>query len=149
MQHRIAAGGIVANADQILLVRYRTTSGGSYLVCPGGRVDGEENMIDAVRREVLEETGVQVRASTLLMVEDIITRRFRMTKSWFLCSVTGGAAYPTKGATDEGIIEARWFHRDELESEEVFPSIVKSHDWKEFRSESWQVVFEGTRRADF
>lgn len=149
MQHRIAAGGVVIDGDRLLLVRYANNSGGSYLVCPGGRVDGDESMIDAVHREVMEETGLEVRASRLLMIEDIIARRFRMKKSWFLCSVIGGAVQPTQGAADEGIIEAGWFRRGELNSETVFPSIVKCYDWEEFRLDAWQAVFEGTRRDDF
>ena len=83
------------------------------------------------------------------MVEDIIARRFRMTKLWFDCSVAGGALNPTKEAADEGIVEARWFQRDELESETVFPSIIKTHDWTDFQCDSFQAVFTGTRRGDF
>jgi ADP-ribose pyrophosphatase YjhB (NUDIX family) len=149
VQHRISAGGVVIDKGRMLLVRYSKSSGESYLVCPGGGVDDEESITDAVRREVLEETGVQVCVSKLLMVEDIIAARYRMMKSWFLCQVTGGALSQMQGAVEEGIIEARWYSRDEVECETVFPSIVRLFDWSEFCNDAWKPVFKESRIASF
>ena len=55
--HIIAAAGIVVNDnDEVLMVK--THRGG--WVFPGGQVEVGENVIDAVRREVMEETGVDI-----------------------------------------------------------------------------------------
>ena len=149
VQHRIAAGGVVIDKSRMLLVRYSNPSGDSYLVCPGGGVDDEESITDAGRREVLEETGVQVCVSRLLMVEDIITARYRMVKLWFLCQVTGGSLSQTQGAVEEGIIESRWYSRDEVACETVFPYIVKLFDWSEFGNNAWEPVLKESRIASF
>jgi hypothetical protein len=83
------------------------------------------------------------------MVEDIVATRYRMMKTWFLCEVTGGSLIRTRGAIEEDIIEARWYGRDEIDCEIVFPSIVKQFDWSEFGDDAWKPVFAGSRTADF
>ncbi len=55
--HIIAGAGIVRNEkDEILLVK--TYNAG--WVFPGGQVEVGENVIDAVKREIMEEAGVEV-----------------------------------------------------------------------------------------
>ena len=55
--HIIAGAGIVLNdIDEVLMVK--TYNAG--WVFPGGQVEVGENVIDAVKREVLEETGLDV-----------------------------------------------------------------------------------------
>jgi len=58
--HYIGVGGVVINARQELLVvceRHRRTSQ-IYYKLPGGALQAGEHLVDAVLREVLEETGV-------------------------------------------------------------------------------------------
>src|SRR5471030_1649911 len=50
----------VTEEDKILFVRqYRHAAGIESLEIPGGVIDGDEAPIDAMRRELLEETGYQ------------------------------------------------------------------------------------------
>jgi len=89
-EHRISAGAIVIQEDRILLVRYNSTDGKSYLVGPGGGVLGNEGIHQAVVREVREETGLEVNPQKVLFVEDLLSRRHRIVKIWFLCNLIGG-----------------------------------------------------------
>lgn len=43
--------------DRVLLVRFELPSG-SFWATPGGGVEGDETLLDAARRELLEETGI-------------------------------------------------------------------------------------------
>jgi len=61
--HIVATGGIVEdNAGNILLVK--TYHGG--WVFPGGQVEVGENLMDALKREVKEESGIDVVISHLI-----------------------------------------------------------------------------------
>lgn len=147
--HRIAAGGVVLDAERVLLVRYSSSTLASYLVCPGGRVEGSESLTKAVEREVLEETGVSVSPSKLLVVEDLVTSTYRMVKFWFLCGVTGGQVSQTAGAVQEGIDEVRWYTRKELADETVFPAVVRECDWSKLYTSDWRPNIDGPRVASF
>ncbi len=63
--HIIAGAGIVLNeASQILMVK--THRGG--WVFPGGQVEVGENVIDAVKREVMEETGIDTEVGEVFCI---------------------------------------------------------------------------------
>lgn len=66
--HYVGVGGVVLNQQQELLVvceRHRRTSK-PYYKLPGGALQPGEHLVDAVLREVLEETGVQARFDALV-----------------------------------------------------------------------------------
>lgn len=54
------AGGIVLRGDQLLLVRNRRRNDSVEWSTPGGVVDPGETMLEALGREVREETGIRV-----------------------------------------------------------------------------------------
>src|SRR4030043_1900994 len=121
-EHRISAGAIVIQEDKILLVRYKNSYGKSFLVGPGGGVLNNEGINQAIIREVREETGLEVSPVKILLVQDLLSRRHRITKIWFLCNLVGGQLEKTQNATEEGIIEVGWYRRDQLNDEVVYPT---------------------------
>lgn len=63
--HILAGAGIVLNGDnEILMVK--TFRGG--WVFPGGQVEVGENVIDAVKREIMEEAGIDVEVGEVFCV---------------------------------------------------------------------------------
>ena len=147
--HRISAGAIVIHEDKILLVRYKDHSGGSFLAGPGGGVNIEEGTDRAVIREVREETGLEVSPLKILFVEDLLSRRHRITKIWFLCNLVGGKLANTQGAKEEGIIEVGWYRRDQLGDELVYPVGLLNHKWDAFFKNNWQTVYISLQNVDF
>ena len=147
--HRIAAGGIVFKDDSVLLVRYRDCNGGTYLVGPGGALEDEENIIQAIVRETMEETNVQVQPKRVVIIEDLICSRFKMSKVWMICNVVEGVVRKTDGAAKEGIIEAGWFTKTQLAREVVFPPPLMQYDWNQLKSENWQVECLPCKKAGF
>jgi len=63
---------------------------------------------------VREETGIEVSTCKILFIEDLVWQNKRVVKTWFLCNVTGGELARTQGAIEEGLIEARWFRKNQL-----------------------------------
>ena len=148
-EYRISAGGIVIQADKILLVRHgEARHGQGFLVGPGGRVEDDESIIRAVTREVEEETGLDVKPCKILFVEDLVSPHSRVVKIWFLCEPIGGQLAKTQGAIDDGIVEARWYLRGELDDEVVCPSIIVDTDWSTFAESTWQTAYLESQVAD-
>lgn len=148
-EHRISAGAIIIQDKKILLVRYRDSSGGSFLVGPGGGTLSHEGIDRTIVREVREETGLTVNPHKILIVEDLLSLRHRMVKIWFLCDILGGQAHYTKGAKEEGITEVGWYRREQLQNEVVYPSPLLSHDWGSFSGASWETIYLELKEADF
>jgi len=148
-EHRISAGAIVIQEDQVLLVRYDGAGGRSYLVGPGGGVLGNEGIHQAVIREVREETGLEVSPQKVLFVEDLLSRRHRILKIWFLCNLIGGRLTNTQGALEEGITDVAWYRRDQLQDEVVYPPALLSYDWGAFPRHNWESKYLELRETDF
>ena len=56
----IAVGGVVVHDGSLLMVQRAHDPGRGLWSLPGGRVESGEYLADAVRREVVEETGIPV-----------------------------------------------------------------------------------------
>ncbi len=147
--YRISAAGIVLHDNRILLVRYNIPDGSSILVGPGGGVEIEEDMQQALVREVLEETGLEVKPGKMLFVEDLLSQKYRMIKIWFLCSVVGGQLSKTQEASIEGIVDVNWYSKDQLKNEVVYPSVILNSDWAAFNEKSWETKYLALTRANF
>lgn len=145
---RIAASAIVLHDDKVLLVRYGRREDRGYLVGPGGGVRIDEDLREALVREVKEETGLAVKTEKMLFVEDLLSCRYRMLKVWFLCSLAGGELHKTPEAQEEGITEVGWFSGKQLEDETVYPEILKTVDWQTLRDKN-ETEYTGLKIADF
>ena len=63
--HIIASAGVVINDDDEILLVNSNHYGWMF---PGGQVEVGENAIDAVKREVMEETGIEIEVEKLFCV---------------------------------------------------------------------------------
>jgi len=61
--------------DGQLIVAQQSRRGRPELSLPGGRVNDHESVLDALRREVAEETGLEVAPQRLLYVSEVPGRR--------------------------------------------------------------------------
>ncbi len=68
---RVKARAVIL-IDGRLIVAEQRRRGRTELSLPGGRVNRNESVLDAVRREVAEETGLDVTPSRLLYVSEIV-----------------------------------------------------------------------------
>lgn len=71
---QVAVGGIVLQDDKVLLVLRANAPLKNKWAIPGGRVKLGETLQQAVEREILEETGLSVKAGEVVYVFDTIGR---------------------------------------------------------------------------
>lgn len=72
MTRRIAVRGIFVKDGKLLCVKlkpYKELAGGDYWCTIGGTVDKGEGLLDAIKREVLEETGIEPTVGKLLYIQ--------------------------------------------------------------------------------
>jgi len=88
--HYIGVGGVVINDQQELLVvceRHRRTSA-PYYKLPGGALQAGEHLVDAVLREVREETGVTARFESLVCFRHWHGYRYGKSDIYFVCRLS-------------------------------------------------------------
>lgn len=119
----LGVGGIVIQQGRVLLVRRASEPLKGEWSIPGGLVELGERLVDAVKREVLEETGLAVEPGEVLELFDSIWRdgdgrcQYHYVLVDYLCRVTGGIL---QAATD--VSDARWVTQEELSSFRLRPA---------------------------
>lgn len=126
--HIIAGAGIVINEnDEVLMVK--THSAG--WVFPGGQVEVGENVIDAVKREVMEETGVDIEVGEVFCVSSNTGKHpgYNGVKEIptkimldFICKAKGGVPRPS----DENS-ESAYIPKDEVLNLIQTPAIIERY----------------------
>jgi 8-oxo-dGTP pyrophosphatase MutT (NUDIX family) len=123
----IAGGGIVTNENDELLLIFRR---GKWDM-PKGKIDKGEHIIDGAKREVTEETGIQIES---IEKEPWLTyhaykldgKNYLKETSWFEMKATSGQKHPVPQA-EEDITEVRW---------------VKKLSLKEYKDQCYPLIWD-------
>ncbi len=110
----VGVGGVVVRNGQVLLVRRGQEPLKGEWSVPGGMVSVGERLEEAVRRELMEETGLVIEPLSVLGVFDRILKagdrvRYHYVLVDYLCRAVRGEA---KAASD--VTEVRWAASDRL-----------------------------------
>lgn len=109
-KHSVSVAGIVVRDDGRVLVIKRDDNG--HWEAPGGVLELDEAFEAGVRREVLEETGLEVTVERLTGVYKNLTHG--IVALVYKCQPVGGNAQTTEEAR-----ELRWMTREEVQAEMV------------------------------
>jgi 8-oxo-dGTP diphosphatase len=113
----VGVGGVVIAGDRTLLIRRGTAPLEGQWSIPGGMLELGESIKEGVRRELAEETGIDVRVLDLIEVfERIIPgdggrTRYHFVILDYLCEMIGGEAMAASDVTD-----VAWAREDQLEN---------------------------------
>jgi ADP-ribose pyrophosphatase YjhB (NUDIX family) len=113
-QPLVGVGGVVIHRNRVLLIRRGTEPLKGEWSIPGGLVEVGEELAAAVRRELKEETGLDVEPVGVVLAFDRIMREGRRVKYHYviidyLCRRKRGRLRP---ASD--VLEAQWVRREDL-----------------------------------
>lgn len=111
----MAVGAVVFKDECVLLVRRGQPPAEGLWAIPGGNVEIGETLQEAAEREILEETGVQIRASKPIYTFDAIDRDAAGKVRFHYVIVDLAADYvlgePSPG---DDALEARWVSAHEI-----------------------------------
>lgn len=74
---RINVRGIIYNQGQLLAVRHKSSDGttAAYYAVPGGGLDPGESLTEGLKRELMEETGIEAQIGRLLFIQQFKSER--------------------------------------------------------------------------
>ncbi len=116
----MGVGAILIHADRVLLVRRGRPPAQGLWSLPGGVLEAGERLEDCVRREVREETGLELSALGVFEVFERIMRdqegrlEYHYVLIDYLCRAAGGEARPGGDAS-----AAEWVRRRDLRSRPI------------------------------
>lgn len=141
---------IIPDEEGKILMVKQNHEGKDIWMVPGGAIEDGENAAEAAVREVLEETGLEIRVDRLLWhIEEVSEKRGQRFVNFFLAEKIGGTlslgADPEFDADSQVLREARFLSKKEiLGLERVYPEYLKTELWealepKYYRNEVFKI----------
>ena len=126
----VGVGAVVWRGDRVLLIRRGRPPRLGQWSLPGGAQQLGETLVEAISREVLEETGLVLQSVRFLTTIDLIERsedgriRYHYTLVDYVAEAPDGAAR----AGDDAAAVA-WFRLDELSELGLWSETVRIIHW--------------------
>lgn len=126
----VGVGAVIIQEGRVLLVRRGHAPLKGEWSLPGGALEVGETLAEGVKREVLEETGLEAEPLAMVEVVDRIARddagrvQFHYVLVDFLCRVNGGSE-----ACADDAVGLRWAGMDELDEVAEFTRDVILKAW--------------------
>lgn len=132
--------GVVVNSEGAILVHQREDH--PFWALPGGKIEFGESVVDCLKREMKEETGLEVIPKKLLGVfsspEYILSFKemvFQPLLLVFLCKATGVERLTLTAES----VSFSWMSQENISKHETFPLVKEIARW----------VWEGKEQAFF
>lgn len=126
--HIVAAAGVVVNGDGDILLVKTYKSGWGF---PGGQIEVGENLIEAVKREIMEETGIDVEVGELFCVSSNVGKYAIEsgevpTKVMFdfICRVKDGVPRPSEENSESAFVPHTGYWTD-CSARPRMPSVLR------------------------
>ena len=129
---RISAKAVVIVGSRILLLKHRDAEG-DWHALPGGGQKYGETLPEAIERECLEETGLQVRMGRLLFIRDYIADNHEFASEdggahqvelMFECDIVEDGAPRLGARPDRMQTGAEWRELSDLRDLRMYPKAV-------------------------
>ena len=118
---RLAARALILQDNAVLLVN-AFPDGRSDLWCaPGGGVEAGASLPDNLKREVFEETGLQVSVGVPALINEFHdpASGFHQVEVFFRCTITGGDLTADWRDPEGVVTERRFFTQSDLQARKI------------------------------
>jgi len=102
--HTLGVGAVVIDDDKLLVIKDRIWQ--KYKL-PGGHIDDSENISNALKREVYEETGIEVEFESIISLGHFSPAQFGESNLYVVCRATA-LSKEINIIDDEEIMDAKW-----------------------------------------
>lgn len=133
----VGVGAVVLRADNhLLMVRRGKEPAKGLWSLPGGRLEHGEYIVDAVAREVKEETGLEIEVGRLAGIFEVLGEQHYVILD-FIAEVEG---HPEPRAGQDAD-DARWVAFDDVEKLDCTPRLVETLT-------AWSVLASAAEEGD-
>jgi 8-oxo-dGTP diphosphatase len=112
--HIVSVGGLIENSEGKILMVKSPDRGWEI---PGGQVEEGESLTDALKREIKEETGIEIEVGNLRTVNSNIGKRLQPDGVSPIGSIVNfgftGKAISGELTTSEESLEVAWFDKEQ------------------------------------
>lgn len=143
---RLRACALIIENDAILLVEFKNDDGdGVHYNLPAGGVEAGETLVEAVRREAMEEACVEIDVGQVAFVyeyqpvkNNYIYGDTHSVGVTFVCTLKNGSSPRLPDSPDPSQIGVKWIPISELHAVQLYPEItediVNYHSGKAYRN---------------
>ncbi|HTX40088.1 MAG TPA: NUDIX hydrolase [Bryobacteraceae bacterium] len=116
----VGVGAILLDGDRILMAQRGKQPLKGWWSLPGGALETGESLADAVRREVREETGLEIEPLGVLEIFERIMRdaegipEYHYVLIDYVCRITGGQL-----AAGDDVCQVEWVRRRDLPKRQI------------------------------
>ena len=146
-KNRTAAKALIIKDGKMLAIKLND-NGDAFYIMPGGGQDSEDTLTDAVKREVAEETGIEINPKSLeFVIEGVHGEAFHRIDLIFLCEYIG----LVNGAVlheDTNQVGYEWLAIENLLEKPLYPSKLRRQIMKLYHGEKTDVYLGNEEIGD-
>jgi 8-oxo-dGTP diphosphatase len=136
---RIRVCGLLVEDDELLLVKLNApTRDTPFWSPPGGGLELGERLEDALVREFIEETGLQVEPQRLFYISEFVQPPFHAVEFYFLCENVGGKLVvgtdPELVNHSQMILDIQYIRFAEMGTMDIFPTFIRDRFHQDYTS---------------
>lgn len=110
MNYLVGVGAIVLDGNKLLVIKDRFSQG---YKLPGGHIDSNEKIKDALEREVFEETGIHIEFESIVNLGHFTQGQFGESNLYIVCTAKALSKDISINDSNE-ILEAKWIDIEEF-----------------------------------
>lgn len=117
------ASAIIYNKDKSKILLFTINDGRNYYMLPGGRIEFFESSINAIKREILEETGFNIDFKLISIQENFVEKNDEKVMQYAFCysGIYDGDIVETFVCKDNNNQTFKWIDLSEINNTKIVP----------------------------